>query len=185
MPVLTLLYFDGDDAIALRQWKRGIEHHADDDECRGTDRDGDRHGQTADERQPAVLGEHPDAEARVEGQGVEPAEPAGFAPFLLVSLDATKADVRPPARLLRIEASDATKAFGFHLDVEAHLILHVGVELFRAPERTPRRSQASSDGPHRQISSALVPSAIVTASAIRFQLAVSSPRRARPVRVSR
>ena len=38
------------------------------------------------------------------GTGRRASEPAGVAPFLLVFLDAAEGDMRPPARLLRIEA---------------------------------------------------------------------------------
>ena len=62
---------------------------------------------------------------------------------------------------------------------------HVGWALALDAQRPPQRPQASSEVPHVQISLVVVRSAIVTASAIRFQLAVSSFSRARPLRVNR
>ena len=100
---------DGDDAISVRERERRIEEVVDDFERRGADGNRDRHRQTADQRQPAVLDEHAHAEARVERNAIEPIEPARLAPFFLVFLDPAETDVRLTARLFRTEPLDALR----------------------------------------------------------------------------
>jgi hypothetical protein len=98
-----------------------------------------------------VLGEHAHAEARVERHRVDPRESAGVAALLFELLDPSESDVRLSSRLVRGE-SIRLQALRLHLDVEAHLVAHLGLGLLRAPERPPLPPQAFGKFSQRQIS---------------------------------
>ena len=84
----------------------------------------------------------------------------------------------------RVEAALLHQASRFHLDVEAHLVVHVGVELRRTAQPAPERAQVGEETVACQISCEVARSAAAIASATRFQLADSSRSRCRPGVVS-
>jgi len=174
-----------DHALAVFQRKRGIEHLGHDLEEHRANRYGHRHRESADQRQPPVLDEHTDAEPGVEGDRVDPLPPTLIAPLFLVLLETAEPDVGLAVRLPRAHPLLVHESLGFHRDVEAHLFLHLGIELPRAPQHPAGRSHPPPELLHAQISLRVVRSTIAIASASRFQLAVSSPSRARPVTVRR
>ena len=142
--------------LAVLQRKRGIEHLGHDLEEHRANRDGHRHRESADQRQPPVLDEHADAEPGVERHRVNPLQPARVAPLFLVLLETAEPDVSLPARLLRVQHLLAPESLGLHLDVEAHLVLHVGIELTGAPQPPPRRSHSRPQPLHARISARIL-----------------------------
>lgn len=82
-----------------------------------------------------MLDEHAEAETRIDRDGVEPSHAARVAALLLVFLDAAERDERAPPRLLRFEALLADQTLGFHIHVEAHFFVHLGIQVTGAPQR--------------------------------------------------
>ena len=91
----------------------------------------------ANDRQPAMLEQHAQAESRVEQQRVEPAQAVHVVPGLLVFLDAAEADQRAPAGFLEGESVLLRQAFRLHVDVETHLLVHLGGDAIAPGEEVP------------------------------------------------
>ncbi len=108
---------------------------------RAADGDGDGHREPARQGEGAIPDQHADRETRVERQRVEPAQPARVASGFLELFDAAERDACEPPRFTWRDSALAHEAFRFHVDMEAHLVAHRGVELARTPERPPH-------GPH-------------------------------------
>ncbi len=131
---------ESDDATAVLERQDGIGDFGEEFEARRADGNRHGHGESAGQRQAAVLDEHAYAEPRVERHRVDPLQPARRAPFLFVLLDAAEHDQRLAPRLDGIEPPLADEALGLHLDMEAHFIVHRGVELMAAPQSPPHRA---------------------------------------------
>ena len=138
----------GNNPLPLVERKSGVEYLVEDVEERRADRDGDGHRESADECQPAVLDQHADTEAGIERHDVEPAQPSRVAALLFVLLDPAERGVRLPPRFPGMEPALADEPLGLHVDVEAHLFLHRGVELFPAPQCQPQCAHPRPDGSH-------------------------------------
>jgi hypothetical protein len=148
------------------------------------DREGDR--EPADEREARVPGEHPEAELEVEprdAQVVEAAEPARPSPLVAVPLHAPELAPRLPHRLRRREPP-ALEIGRAQLAVEPELLLHLRLQLRRAPDAAPERAHAGQGAGDHRASSGVAASARAIACARWFHVAVSSPSRARPAAVS-
>ncbi len=113
------------------------------------------------------------------------AQPPRVPARLPVLLHPAERDRRLPARLRGVQAPLAPEPLGFHVHVEAHLLAHLRPELVGSPQPAPERPRPREQSLHAQISWGVVRSASAMASASRFQLATSSPRRARPAGVRR
>ena len=139
----------------------------------------EREREDRDQREARVLREHPHAELQIDGQAARPGESKHVAAGAAVLFDAAKSHRRQPVSLARIDAlRDA--ALRIHLDVEAHLVVHVGVEPGRRAEAAPLGAQVGNQASHRQISCDVARSASAIASASRFQPLDSSRSRFRP-----
>src|SRR5687768_1797616 len=95
-----------------------------------------------------MLREHAQAEACVKRDRVDPRKPAGVASLLLELLDATEPDVRLAPRFVCVHPA-RTQALGFHVDVEAHFVAHLSLDLVRAPERPPHHPHPLRDSVHQ------------------------------------
>jgi hypothetical protein len=171
------------DAVALRQRQRGTDeqhHHLEYDDA---DPDGERHRESADDGQPRILDQHPAAELEVERQPAEPPQPPRVPPRLPVLLHPAELSRRLPARLRGVQTPLALEPLRFHVHVEAHLLVHLRPELVGPPQPAPERPHPREQSLHAQISRGVVRSDSAMASASRFQLATSSPKRARPAGV--
>ena len=120
----------------------------------------------------------------VERDAIDPLPAAGVAAFFLVLLDAAEGDIRLAARFESIEATLSHQPFGLHLDVKAHLLVHVGVESGAAGDSPPGRVKACQQLAHDYSSCVVACSAVAMACAKRFQPAASSRSRFRPAVVS-
>ena len=89
----------------------------------GAEPDAERHREPADEREPGILHEHPDAELQVERQAAEPGGAAALAQRLAMLLHAAEGRERAPSRLVAIEPLLAHEPLRLHLDVEADLVV--------------------------------------------------------------
>lgn len=72
---------------------------------------------------------------RASIETASPSHAARVAALLLVFLDAAERDERAPPRLLRFEALLADQTLGFHVHVEAHFFVHLGIQVTGAPQR--------------------------------------------------
>jgi hypothetical protein len=147
-PAVHRRVLECDDAASALQRQGRLDQIGDDFEEDRANRNGDRHGEAANQRQPAVFEEHSNAETRIERNGVEPLPPARVAPLLLVFLDAAKPDMGLPARFQRVEPLLAHEPLGFHFNVEVHFVPHFGLELMRAPQHAPRRPRLQPQAFH-------------------------------------
>lgn len=128
-----------------------------------------------------------EAELEVEPRDAERAnavQPARLAALVLIALGAAELEAcLPPRRGGRHSGPD--EIVRAHLDVEAELLPHLGVECLgpacAGPERPDSRDEACNHHP----SCGVAASDRAMAAARWFQLAVSSPRRRRPAAVSR
>jgi len=173
------------DRVAVRKRNRRPERLSRDLEPDGADGDRERYGNRCDQGERRMLDQHATPEPELEPQPAEPRQPPRLPAHLLVLLHPAERDRRLPSRLGRVQAPLALEPLGFHLQVEAHLLVHFGAHRFRVPQLARIGTQAGEQSHHAQISWGLVRSASAMASASRFQLATSSPRRARPAEVRR
>ncbi len=132
---------DRDDALAVLERQRAVQELRDHLEGDRANADGHRHREGADQRQRSVLDQHPDPEAAVDGDVIEPLQPARVAACLFPLFHAAKRDGGLPARLDRIEMPITDQPVGLHLDVEPHLLVHLSVELRRPGQAPPEGAQ--------------------------------------------
>ena len=88
-----------------------------------------------------MLDQHADAELAVEGDVIEPPQHADVASRLLPLLDAAEGHVGLPPRLDRVQVPLTDEPVGLHLDVELHLLVHLGIELRRPGHSSPQGAQ--------------------------------------------
>ena len=100
-------------------------------------RNGHRHREAANQREPAMFDEHADAESGVERERVEPLPAARIPAGLFVFFDAPEANVRLAPCFLWIETVLAHQSIRFHLDVKPHLVAHIGFEPTRPDQHPP------------------------------------------------
>src|SRR5690349_21659430 len=74
-----------------------------------------------------MLGEQPEGEDEVEPRTGEPVEPARVADFILDALDTAERDARSAPGFVAVQSFGASKLVGFHLEMEAQLLVHVGL----------------------------------------------------------
>jgi hypothetical protein len=121
--------FDRDHAVAVLERQRGVEALRDHLEGRGANGDGYGHREDADQRQRRIFDQHPHAQLAVERDVIEPLQRADVASRFFPLLDAAEGHVGLPARLDRIQVPLTNEPVGLHLDVEHHLLVHLGIEL--------------------------------------------------------
>ena len=117
-------------------------------EARRANGDGHRHGEGADQGQRRMLDQHADAELAVEGDVIEPPQHADVAACLLPLLDAAEGHVGLPARLDRIQVPLTDEPGRLHLDVELHLLVHLGIELRRPGYSSPQGGNPRQQSRH-------------------------------------
>jgi hypothetical protein len=169
---------DHDEPLAFVERQRRIDDRVDDPERDGTDRDGDRHAGDADDREPRILDEHPQAEPEVERHAREPRDAAVAAHLFLVPLDAAEGDERLASRFDRIQPALPDETVRFHVDVETKLLLHARFRALSAGHQAQARadpgepahvvrSTASSPAENRRQFSSSTPSARFPAGVMR------------------
>src|SRR6185312_8587906 len=127
--------------------------HAED---RGRGPNAEGQGAEDDDRESGSAPQLPDAESQIHPEVICPASPALIAHGFLVALEATERNERRAVRVLGGE-SLAHPLGGFHLDVEAELLVHSGLRRVRMQHRAYASGDAgepSRNGAHAAISGA-------------------------------
>ncbi len=124
---LDVSILERDDPVAFVEGERRVDVLLNEREEPGGHRDADRDPEPADDRQGGILDQHPKPEDEIEAHAGEPVEPARVAHFFLEALDAAERDPRATSGFLATRSVGARDLRRFHLEVEAQLLVHVGL----------------------------------------------------------